>query len=64
MFSVSCKVADEILHIRDVFMTKRIPLFWSRCNFSICVREIVFSGTVGYFSVERTNDLYNLSLLG
>ena len=62
--SVSCRVADDILSIRDVFVTKRRPLFWTRCNFSICVWEIVLSGTVGYVNVERTNDLYSLSLLG
>ena len=54
MFSVSCEVADEILSIRDVLVRKRRPLFSTRCSFSICVREIVLSGTVGYVNVEIT----------
>ena len=57
MFSVSCKVADEILSIRDMLVIKQRHLFWTRCNFSVCVREIVLSGTVGYVNVERTNVL-------
>ena len=59
MFTVSCKVADEILSIREVLVTKRGPLFCTCCNFSICVRAIVLSGTVGYVNVERTNYLYS-----
>ena len=64
LFGVSCRVADEMLSIRDVFVTKRRPLFLTRCNFSIFVWEIGLSGTVGYVNVERTNDLYSFSLLG
>ena len=64
MFSVSCKFADEILFIRDVLVTKRRPLFWTRCNFSICVWEIALSGTVGYVNVTKTNALFSFSLLG
>ena len=64
VISMGFKFSDEILFIRDVLVTKRRPLFWTRCNFSICAWEIVLSGTVGYVNVERTNDLYSLSLLG
>ena len=64
IFSVSCRVADEILFIRYVFVTKRRPLFWTRCKFSICAWEIVLSGTVRYVNMERNNDFYSLSLLG